>query len=50
MARLNKKYVEDFEKLVRTWEKCVAKPSPQMVEQLKKELAEVEYGINHVNL
>ena len=50
MAKLNKKYVEDFEKLMRTWEKCMAKPSPELIEQLKQDLAEVEYGINHIEL
>jgi hypothetical protein len=50
MERLNKKYIEDFEKLERTWEKCLAKPTPILLEQLRKDLAEVEYGINHINL
>ena len=50
MDRLNKKYVEDFEKLVRTWEKCMAAPSPQLIEELRQDLAEVEYGINHLEL
>lgn len=50
MEKINKKYIEDFDKLERTWKKCVARPTPQLIEQLRQDIAEVQYGINHINL
>lgn len=48
MARMNKKYQEDFDKFCRDWGKLKMKPSGQALDLVMKDLEEMEYDLKNM--
>ncbi|NGX47380.1 MAG: hypothetical protein K1000chlam3_00753 [Chlamydiae bacterium] len=48
MARMNKKYLEDFDKLCRDWEKLKMKPNRQALDLIMQDLEEMEYDLKNM--
>jgi hypothetical protein len=50
MAKINKKYQEDFDKLQRDWERVCASPSPEHLKLLLQDLQQFQTDIKNIKL